>query len=345
MIQISWQSGLGAVLGSVAMLAFATSGLAQDAPKPQVVVTHLDNPCGVGVHGASGHVFVAAHKGVYRYVPGKPGKVYLEVEGFPTDVYGKGPKYDIGPLGVAFWGDDRLVVGDGSRPDGEELLYVFKVGKEPPQKPGKEGDAEHKLGPIKEEGDLKPEGNFYSVVVTDKAIIVSSNGDDTKGWCLRSEIKDGKPGELKRWLATKEQVNVDAPVPITLNKEGQLVIGQMGEVNVAGDSLLTIYDQEGKLLKKYETGLSDLAGLAYSPKTGKLYGTDFSWVDKEKGGLFRLDIDGDKVKATKILGLDRPTAISFDKDGALYIAVFGTDLVKAEEGKPTGALLRLDAGL
>ena len=63
----------------------------------------------------------------------------------------------------------------------------------------------------------------------------------------------------------------------------------------------------GKLKKSLKTGLSDLTGLAYSPKTGKLYATAFSWSAPDKGGLFRLDVNGDQVKAEKILSLDKPT--------------------------------------
>ena len=67
----------------------------------------------------------------------------------------------------------------------------------------------------------------------------------------------------------------------------------MGEVNVAGDSLLTFYDAKtGKLITSIKTGLSDIVGLAYHPKSGKLYAVDFSWVDPTKGGLYRLDVSG-----------------------------------------------------
>ena len=86
-----------------------------------------------------------------------------------------------------------------------------------------------------------------------------------------------------------------------------------------------------------------MAGLAYSPKTGKLYGTDFSWSDVSKGGLFELTVENDAVKATKIKSLDKPAALAFDKDGKLYVTTFGT----AKEGsdKSPGELIVIDAGL
>lgn len=338
---------IGAALCSAASLCCLAVQAADDAAaKPKVVVSKLDNPCGVAVHPKTGQLFVAAHPAVYRVIPGQPTKVTIEVEGFKTDIYGKGPKYEIGPLGVGFIGDELLVVGDGSLPDGQELARVYKIGDTPAEKPQSADAMAHKLGPIAP-GDesAKGEGNFYGVAVTKDAVFFTSNGDDTKGWILKSEIKDGKPGELKPFIATKVAVKVDAPVGITTSKDGkELVVGQMGEISLPGDSLLSTYDPAtGKLLKNYKTGLNDIAGLAYSPKTGKLYAVDYSWADTSKGGLFRLDIDGDKVKATKITSLDKPSALAFDKDGNLYITVLGT----APEGSTDlpGALLRIEAGL
>jgi DNA-binding beta-propeller fold protein YncE len=324
-------------------------------PKPKVSVIHLDNPSGVAVNPATKHVFAVSKQGVFRFVPGKPGKIYLEIDGFPTDVYGKGPMYDIGPLGVAMWGTDRIVVGDGSRKDAEELVRIYKVEEAVPEKPRKEDAAEFTLGPIAAgEASAKGEGNFYGVAAWNDALYFTANGDDTKGWILKSAIADGKPGELTPAIATKELTEVDAPIAITVSPDkANLVVGQGGEVNVPGDSLLTMYDAEGKLVKKYATGLHDICGLAYSP-TGKLYAVDFAWADTTQGGLFELVIEGEEVKANKVISLDRPTALAFDADGGLYITVFGLgDLYKApagtdpakEDEKPKGGLIRLEPGL
>ncbi len=317
-------------------------------PTTKVLIVHLDNPSGVTVHPGTGHVFVSSRQGIFRWAPATPNKVYLEIEGFPTDVYGKGPKYNIGPLGVSLWGTDRIIVPDGSQPDGEELVRIYKVTDDLPAKPRKATESEFALGPIKgnPEANYKGEGNYYAAVVWNDTIYVTANGDDTKGWIVGSKIVDGKPGDLTGLIATKEATQVDAPVAITVSPDGSsLVVGQMGEVSVPGDSLLTYYDKEGKLTKNLKTGLNDITGLAYSPKTGKLYGTDFAWAEeiKANGGLFELVIEGEEVKPKKILSLDRPTALAFDKEGALYLTVFGTGKDTGE--KPSGGLIRLEPGL
>lgn len=322
-------------------------------PEAALLVTNLDNPCGLALHGPSGDVFIATHVGVYRYSPSETDrskKIHLHIADFPTDTYGMGPTYEIGPLGLAFWGDDRLVVGGGSRPDGQELVHIFKLEeeeKEVPHPPQKEEDAEFTLGPIEpSDQTVKGEGNFYSVAVGEQGIYFSTNGDDTKGWVARIPIADGKPGEIALHIPTKQKTEVDAPVPVIMSPDGKdLVIGQMGEINVPNDSLLTIYDPEsGDLKKKYETELHDIAGMAYSPKTQKLYATDFAWMDPAQGALYRLDVEGEEVKSEKIMSLDKPTALAFDKEGNLYVTVFGTATEEQKENdKSPGQLLRIAA--
>jgi len=342
-------------LGLMTICMMATVAIAQDAAddakkpartpptEPRPAAQNLDNPSGVAIHPESGHIFVATKKGVIRlFREGEKRRLQrkTEIARFPTDVYGKGPKYDIGPLGVAFIGTKQLVVGDGSRPDGEELVRVFDIADAAPEKPQPEKKAAHTLGPITAGAEsAKGEGNFYGVAVTDKAIFVTCNGDDTKGWIAKADLTDGKPGKLTPFIATKEAVEVDAPCAITISPDGDLVVGQMGEITVPGDSLVCIYDAEtGKLKKKYETGLNDITGLAYSPD-GRLFAVDFSWIDTKKGALHELKIEGDTCTATKKFDLDKPTAIAFDDKGNALITTFGT----AEEGaKGTpGKLMRV----
>lgn len=330
------------------------------AVKLKPLVSNLENPSGVTVQPKTGHVFVASRYGIYRYVPAEH-KVSLEIDTYKTDIYGKGTfetstKFNIGPLGVTFMDDNHLVVGDGSRKDGDELVRIYKIGSTPADvdKFIDESKADRTLGPIKA-GDksAKGEGNFFGVAVGAGAIFVTCNGDDTKGWVAKAEIKDGKPGKLEPTIATKVATGVDAPVPITFSPDGKLVIGQMGEMNVPGDSLLTIYDPKtGKLEKKFKTGLSDIAGIAYNPKTKKLYATDFGWMDaaqkdpkKKVGGLYELTISGDKCTARKIIALDKPAGLAFGDDGKLYITVFNTKAADDKSDTSPGGLYLIEKGL
>lgn len=252
----------------------------QAEEKIEVVLDGLHNPSGLAVQPNTGHIFVSdsgAGK-IVRIVDGKSEDVVTD---FPKDVYGKGPKYDIGPLGLAFIDEDTLVVGGGGKPDTEELVRVYTVPKAG-EEAIKADNMKASLGPLESSDELAAEGNYYAVAVTKNAIYATANGDDTKGWVVRAEINgDGSFGELERYIATKEATGVDAPVGITTSPEGHVVVGQMGEITVPKDGLLTFYNgKDGKMLLNLETGLNDITAVIYSPK-GHLYALDFAWLDND----------------------------------------------------------------
>ncbi|MEZ6135501.1 MAG: hypothetical protein R3C53_11385 [Pirellulaceae bacterium] len=284
--------------------------------KISTVVTGLNNPCGLAIQPETGVVFVAdsGNLQVVRVVDGKAEPVITD---FPKDVYGKGPMVNIGPLGLYFIDKNTLVVGGGGLPDGDEMLRVYKLPED--GKPIK-ADATHASFKLEATDDIKGEGNFYALAGNSEAIYVTCNGDDTKGWVSRATIKDGEVTGYERYLATKEATEVDAPVGITVSPEKYLVVGQMGEINVPGDSLLTFYVADSKKMAlNLKTGLHDIAAVAYSPK--QLYVLDYAWADTTQGGLFQIINDKESetgMRTKKIVALDKPTAMAFDADGALY---------------------------
>jgi len=340
------------VCTALAALPLAGLTLAADpaagGPTVETLASGLKNPCGVAVQPDTGNVFVAVADAVMRYDAKAQWKASPAITGFKTDIYGKGPMYDIGPLGLLFLDRDTLVVGGGDLPDGQELMRVYSLASGKPQKVD---DATMKLGPISPGEESKMgEGNFYGLAHDSNGIYITSNGDDTKGWVLRMPLKNGRPtGKLETFIATKIATDVDAPVGITMSKEGHIIIGQMGEINVPHDSLLTAYDPAtGKLLWKADTGLYDITALAYSPKTGKLYALDYAWMKPEDGGLFELTVlkastGKVSVKATKVAPLGMPTAMAFAPDGTLFITIIGA--AQESDKPPQGKLLRIASGL
>lgn len=310
---------------------------APSGPAMHVVVEGLDNPCGVAIQPETGIVFVA-DSGASRIVKIENGVAVDVVVGFKVDIYGKGPQYNIGPLGLLFLDKNTLIVGGGDVPDGEEMLYVFDLTdwKEPIQ--ADNAKSKHNLPA---EGDVKGEGNFYALTLANGSVFVTCNGDDTKGWVSRASIEGNNVSGFERFIATKEATQVDAPVGITTSARGDLVVGQMGEINVPNDSLLTFYDPKTKkMLLNLKTDLYDITALAYSPSPrNQLYALDFAWMDTTQGGLFQLLKDDAKgMRTKKIVSLDKPTAMAFAADGSLYITVIGPEAKK-------GSLLRIDPGL
>lgn len=329
-------------LVAVILIAGAASVARADVTV-ETVVDGLNNPAGVAIQPETGVIFVS-DSGAGRVVRIVDGKVEDVIVQFPKDVYGKGPMYDIGPLGLAFLDKDTLVVGGGDLPDGQEMLRVFTL-PEPGKGPLKADDMKASFR-LEATDDLKGEGNFYGLAATANGVYVTSNGDDTKGWVAKLAVNGSELGPYTRFIATKEATGVDAPVGITISPRGEIVIGQMGEITVPGDSLLTFYNaNNGKMLSNFETGLNDITAVTYGP-SGQLYATDFSWIDTAEGGLFHLvskrDTDTPGVVAQKVVGLDKPTAMVFAADGTLYITVIGT---ATETNKTPGKLVKIAPGL
>ena len=316
--------------------------VAASALPKRIVAESFYNPAGVAVQPETGHVFVSMVERIVRVVGDNPGKVHDEVIGFPTDNYGRGPNYELGPLGLAFANKNTLVVGDGSQEDGKEIVRIYSAGLQPLAK-DKVRKAEDMISwstPIPPGDDsLQGEGNFYGVAIHGATVFVTSNGDDSKGWICKLELDLKKPAPLTLtpFIKSKELTGVNAPMGATMAPDGKLVVSQFGSTHSLPDSLLTFYDPAtGKLEKKLPTGLRDLIGVAYSPKTGKLYGLDFSWAEPSKGGLFRLEVGPEQVQAVKLADLEKPTALAFSPTGLLYVTVLGSQKTTA---KKTGQLL------
>jgi DNA-binding beta-propeller fold protein YncE len=306
--------------------------------KAEIVLEELNNPTGLAIQPETGTIFIA-DSGNHQIVKLVDGKAEAVITDFPSDVYGKGPMVNIGPLGLLFLDKNTLVVGGGGLPDGEEMLRVYELPED--GKPIK-AEAMKSSFRLEENDDFKGEGNFYALAATPDAIYVTCNGDDTKGWVSRAKLKGNQIESFERYLATKEATDVDAPVGATISPDGYLVIGQMGEINVPGDSLITFYDPNSKeMLLNLETGLHDIAAIAYSPR-GQMYVLDYAWADATQGGLFQI-IEDDKSKTgmrtKKITSLNKPTAMVFDSTGALYVTVIG----EAEDGNSKGQLLKIPA--
>src|SRR5262245_54704847 len=97
----------------VAILSFTVAAnIASADVKTEPDVSGTNNPCGVATQPETGHVFVS-DSGAGKVIRVVNGKAEDVIVGSPKDIYGKGPMYDIGPLGLAFIDKNTLVVGDG----------------------------------------------------------------------------------------------------------------------------------------------------------------------------------------------------------------------------------------
>ena len=322
----------------------------------ETLLTGLDNPCAIvlrpGATTGATYELYLAESGAGHILRLKSDDLQAPtpiVTDFPVDSYGDAkkdePEYRIGPLGLVFLTPTKLAVGGAGLPQGEDLVVVFSLPAD--GSPLKYDQQEYAVGPIpKGPQSTSGEGNFYGLAKTDDALFVTSNGDDDQAWILKADLKANKLADLQPFIATKPLLGTTGPTAATVNPKEQthyLVVSQMSDFKKDRDSLLTFYSpKSGKVALNQRTGLYDIAALAYSG-TDNLYAADVVRADAKLGGVYRLDaaeIDGQQTcRAVKIAAAERPTAIAFGPDGAMYVTAIGPR--QAPDGPPTGVLLRI----
>ncbi len=107
-------------------------------------------------------VFVSVNKAIHRLKKADGYEASVAVDGFASDIYGKGPKYNIGPLGLHFASSKILAVGGGDLLDGAEVVRFYAIS----DKPGsiKCSEVMASSGPIAAgTSSVKGEGNFYAL--------------------------------------------------------------------------------------------------------------------------------------------------------------------------------------
>ena len=190
-------------------------------------------------------------------------------------------------------------------------------------------DARRTLGPISTSGEVKSaEGFFQGVANTPTAIFAVSRGDEAGGWLSRAFLLDttGKAADLKPLVNTSAVTHVGGPMALAVSN-AELVVGEAGAFDTPHDSAISFYSprDKGRLLLSVPTGLNDIVGLAYSPRSGLLYVLDLAWGDSKEAGLYRIDSarkgGQPSAKAVKIAARERPTALAFASDGTLYVTL------------------------
>ncbi len=189
-------------------------------------------------------------------------------------------------------------------------------------------------------------------------LAVTACGLNDQGWVLKAELKNSTFGELRPFVQTKAASRIDALLGIVYNRHGFMVLaprdddGKSAGSRHRPQSVLSFYNVKNwNLLMSLPIELHNVTGLAYSPKSGRLYAVDFAWDDPTQGGLYRLDaaaIDGQSgVKAVKMTVLDKPCAMSFTSDNVLYVTAFGSipKEPKTDKLPKPGKLLRISGEL
>lgn len=146
------------------------------------------------------------------------------------------------------------------------------------------------------------------------------------GMALIDEINGSKGGPVQ-------------PIALTVSQQGYAVAADES-ARPRGAIMKFVNPATRQIVLHFPLGLAEVAGLAFSPKSGNLYAIGAS-LQTHDVGLFRIDeaIEAGKTgsKPVKIVNIEKPTSLAFAPDGALYVTT--------SEGNERGTLLRLGGDL
>jgi glucose/arabinose dehydrogenase len=318
--------------------------LAAAEPKVETVLDKLADPFGLAIQPETATPFVAESGAgrILRAVDGRAEEVITGSKKHPFESisYRTQTPRELGPLGLAFFDRETLLVGDGGYGKGEDCVRAFSLpaaGKTIAYE-----ECKWKLGPLSALANHPSDGKFYSLAISSAALFVTCHEDPATAWVARADINGTKFGVLERFVRTNSKP-VDAPRAITIGPQGEIVVGQHLATKSSDATLIRFFSaHSGKELLSVPTKLHEITGLAYHPNTGLLYAVDLAVREPAAAGLYRIDrtIENGKTQAQaiKIIALEHPTALAFAPDGTLFITTLGP---LQSPATPQGKLLKI----
>jgi hypothetical protein len=340
---------ISTALATALFLAAWTHVRGADEVAVETLLRGLTSPCGVAVRPGESperyEIFVADSGAgrIVRVTSDAPTSSVETVSGFPLTELGEGG-LPVGPLGLLFLDRRRLVVGVSGEDAASVQLFELTDAAAPLQAGAAKQQARFP-------GKRGIPGHIYAIsrrraneTVRDALVVTYFNNDQT-GELRTIAVRADSLAEPATLVAA-DGGNSNSPAAITIADGGYVVVGWVGSLEEPRDSRLTFYNPtDGTQLMDLSSGLYDILGLAYSPRSGNLYAADAAWMDPHQGGVFRIDAVSEtpaaKCNAVKIADVVRPTALAFGPDGALYVTAFG----ELEKVDSPGVLLKITGDL
>ena len=305
------------------ILLSAGTAAAQEV-STSVVLKDLQRPCGIAARPAGTadryELFIAESGAgrVVRWTNLKPDDIEAVIDGFSA-ASAERPSLQTGPLSVLFL-DPGLVIVGISADDGHGLLRIFEL---------PEHDEVLAANQPRERVSVGPDETACWALARTRAnefvhdrLVSIVRGPKQIGSLYKSRIQAGTLGAMQPFGNEDAEVQPSDVTAVTTSPTGRIVaVAKTGESGGEGSRLLFFNPIEGAVEVAMPLKLPQVIALAYSPTTPNLYAADFS------GGIHRIDDTSrpgrPACRAVKIFDAQRPTALAFAPDGALYFTTFG----------------------
>jgi hypothetical protein len=341
-------------LGLIAVLAATAQAAEPKKIAVEKLLTGLRNPTAVAVRppvgGEPSEIFIAENGAgrVVKLSADGSKKAIDVIAGFPTARKSASSLRTSGVQSIQFLDHMRLVAV-GSNDDDKPFVRLYEVPDS--DSPVTADHAKQDIDPPT--GDSTPAfdaNTFFGIARTqpndrvgDNLLLAAWRGDEPAG-LVYAPVRAGTLSDTMHARLKGEKQDVDAG-PIAVASSGYVVVanGEPGDSN-APAYLAFFSPLDRRSVLKVSVNLPNISALAYNPKTGNLYATNFQSSANTPAGVYRIDAANDEDARTcntaKIAEVSRPISLSFDAGSTLYVAALG------EEGKSNaGVLLKLTGDL
>lgn len=367
MLETTMKNAIFGFALSIGLITFASTAHSQEGDQKQsksvvesnVLWDGFSNPLGVAVQPKTGLVFVAdaGQAKIVRIVDDKPRDAIVD---FPKGKIKFGSEIEVGPIAIAFVDEFNLaVLRIGDEPN-TYRLSVYKVPKRiesaiqakkseliPDEKRfnGKivaASSAQEKSADETAADEKKSPIHFFGLATVNKTVMFSVDSVNQSYQIDKTKLEKNKSlkAPRRRRDTTKfgHELRGFAASPQT-----HLVVLDRGAPDDKEDCRLLFFDTKsaGLLMEFTVPKVRDLVACDFDPKSGRLFAIDASFKDPGKAGLYELigSSDGKKCQVRKVMSLNSPTAMSFNKSGNLFVTLAAS---QNEQGKPmSGKLIKI----
>lgn len=318
----------------------------------ETLLTGLHQPCGVAIRPggeADSYDIYVSETGAGRVIKirhSARGASADAITGFATTPNVEDAFQISGPRGLEFLDRTRLVVLGGDE-NLKAFVRLYELSDE--QKPLTAEQHEQRIElPADDTPSNDDPACFHSAARTHAndhvadMLVVTALGKEGPSGLWKLPVRAGTLGELDRFPAEER----GASTAVAVGSHGYILVADfMNDAESRAARLHFLNPIDGAVTLQLTAELQQVVGLAYSPRTGRLYAADFASRNPDRGGVYRIDDVGQPGKpacaAVRVAEVRRPTALSFGPDNALYVTAFG----ESDGETSSGALFKITGDL